>query len=277
MITARNYAAQAEHAMRQLVNTKKFEKPNAEEIRVLKNIANLIKRSVKFALPDEGELLNDGLKGLGNFVLHLPYPTITVEYYSELGKRKVVIVATEDDELDCISTYCIVNAANRSEWIPLAICNKFKRNKGVLVDGNFAVNREQSYALKFVVQNTPDLDKACESHFKMSDISVSKILELLEALSCRNVYTELLEPVSDKANKLRIKQGKLPLYKTKILVVDSKPKEIDTTYYGGSHASPRQHLRRGHIRRYDNYSIWINNCIVGKAENGVISKSYEVK
>jgi hypothetical protein len=45
---------------------------------------------------------------------------------------------------------------------------------------------------------------------------------------------------------------------------------------GGTHASPRVHLRRGHIRRLPGKNIWVNATIVGNSDLGVVIKDYSV-
>lgn len=109
-------------------------------------------------------------------------------------------------------------------------------------------------------------------------LSVYPFLELCEALSCKNVVTEPLEPVDTSKNARRIKNGKLPIYETKILTIKA-PEVVSgkTSNGGGTHASPRQHLRRGHIRRLPDCNIWVNSCVVGSVENGIIEKSYNIK
>jgi hypothetical protein len=47
---------------------------------------------------------------------------------------------------------------------------------------------------------------------------------------------------------------------------------------GGSHASPRFHVRRGHIRRLaDGRRTWVRQCSVGDASSGIIDKDYRVR
>lgn len=108
-------------------------------------------------------------------------------------------------------------------------------------------------------------------------IAALPVFELIEALSCRNVTTANHQEAY-KNNAKRIKDGKLPIYETKMLVIDTKATPAEYRGSGGSHASPRQHLRRGHIRRHPTAgNLWINSCVVGDPSKGVINKSYAVK
>jgi hypothetical protein len=45
---------------------------------------------------------------------------------------------------------------------------------------------------------------------------------------------------------------------------------------GGTHASPRTHLRRGHIRRVGPKRIWIQNTIVNPGQRDFVHPSYKV-
>ena len=107
--------------------------------------------------------------------------------------------------------------------------------------------------------------------------SVSALLEMCEALSCSNVKHEPIEHIDPAMNAKRIKDGKSPLYETRILVLDGEKKQFTSMSQQGNHKSPRQHLRRGHIRRLDTKNIWINSCVVGDSANGIIEKSYLIK
>jgi len=104
------------------------------------------------------------------------------------------------------------------------------------------------------------------------------VFELCEALTCSNIKAEVREKISPKVQRKREKKGKMPLFETKILTVDMEGKMSGKgEYQGGTHASPRQHLRRGHIRRYQSgLQIWVNSCVVGSDTNGKIDKRYKL-
>ena len=100
---------------------------------------------------------------------------------------------------------------------------------------------------------------------------------LIEALNCKNVSTVNAQNASTK-NEKRIKAGKIPFYETKMLVINAHSVLSNKTDdISGTRASPRQHLRRGHIRRLASGNIWINSFLAGDATKGTITKSYTVK
>lgn len=61
-------------------------------------------------------------------------------------------------------------------------------------------------------------------------------------------------------------------------VVKLGSKSSPVPYKGGHHASPRQHVRRGHYRTYaSGKCIFIESTIVGDLDKGMIVKDYELK
>jgi hypothetical protein len=82
-----------------------------------------------------------------------------------------------------------------------------------------------------------------------------------------------------KLNKSRTKKKRLPYFEYKVLKVNRVKKEA-CEFQGrlntSGRRSPRQHHRRGHVRKIPSKqcSIWINDTIVGRAANGIIKKEY---
>jgi hypothetical protein len=125
------------------------------------------------------------------------------------------------------------------------------------------------------------LTKGNESHY--ADLSrgaektcafVQPILDqFLCALECKNVRVEDFPP-PPKLQAKRLRSGKLPLVTYKVLTLDAEPKVVGAVGTG-TNASPRTHLRRGHIRRLPNGNIWVNATVV-KGSNGLVLKDYRV-
>ena len=108
---------------------------------------------------------------------------------------------------------------------------------------------------------------------------ITAVLEFCEALMCSNVNAETIQHENKKANKKRVKKGKLPIYDTKILSIEVPVKTSRRQGYDKieDRSSPRQHLRRGHIRRLsDGRNIWVNSCVVGSINTGRIDKDYHI-
>jgi hypothetical protein len=77
-------------------------------------------------------------------------------------------------------------------------------------------------------------------------------------------------------NKRRARKGKPPLLAHHILKPVPRKTEPAGSM-GGTHASPRLHLRRGHYRQYTNgIKRWIKPSWVGDKTRGVVTKTYNL-
>lgn len=96
----------------------------------------------------------------------------------------------------------------------------------------------------------------------------------LSYMNCKNVQRQCVDP-SPRLQKARAVRGKKPLfsYWTLHLVARSESGEPQ----GGTHASPRLHLRRGHPREYaPGQYTWVQPAVVGNKKLGMVHKDYAV-
>ena len=325
MITARNYAAQAEKGLIEYSN--RLDDEFHLDKLFIRKVSEGIGQSVHFALPDGGSIFDDDLKGISGMQARLPFPEITIEYYTKPENQKKtteyaseivtkrVIYACElscrdlkknpfskkmnleklyknDDEIlifiysafylksgwvPCLS-YWIMPASwddtSETEEFPVDLQridttdkSKFTGTLGMLCPGlcdELASQVGDDEAFKYLAY-----DIAGE---------VRAVLELIEALSCSNIKHEPIEKIDQKKNEKRIKAGKLPIYETRVLTIDPIRSASKSFHQDGNsdRNSPRQHLRRGHIRRLPDKNVWVNSCLVGSAENGRLDKSYRI-
>jgi len=77
-------------------------------------------------------------------------------------------------------------------------------------------------------------------------------------------------------NRRKIQQGKAPTYDwTTVHIEPAKPR-LDSK--GRTHASPRLHDRRGHLRRLTTgKNVWVKACKVGDASKGAIFHDYKIE
>lgn len=274
MITARNYAAQAMFELKRKHST-------ASELGRsffgVDTAISIIEKAVHFAVPDNGIILNDCLKGLVGVSLRLPYPVITVEYAEitkEEGIEKVVICAFESEIDEKIYLNFMVLLCNiHLKFTPIPVIFHLESESGLDIDEKtgFYLNYYQSFFHDFSNEEKTRYSEAVGYYS-------SALFQFLEALSCSNISHEPLEKIDHKKNERRIKAGKLPLYETRVLTLTP----LKTVQSTGSknHLTdrnpPRQHLRRGHIRRLPDKNVWVNSCLVGSSENGRIDKSYRI-
>lgn len=252
-ITARNYAAHALKAAQELLNDGLV---TGTAKKVAEDISTLIPRAQHFAIQDGGKILNDGLKGLVGLEFRLPYEGVTVECFCDSAKY-CVLAGQSKDSNDIVFFYS--GCAKGCEWKILPIVGIFKCIDALGVH------------MQLISPNEED-----EIPYYVQFLSET-VLELCEALSCKNVSHEPIERIDPAVNARRVRAGKLPLFETRQLVIDAGKPSRDSGQRGGTHASPRQHLRRGHIRRLPSGNVWVNSCVVGNRANGIIEKSYAVK
>ena len=106
--------------------------------------------------------------------------------------------------------------------------------------------------------------------------AVSIAWSVFAVMACSNVRAQEHKP-ADALNKKRLTAGKQPLVSYKTLEIVTPSERGESACSGGTHASPRVHLRRGHIRRLgDGRTVWVQACVVG-SKHGMVIKDYRVR
>ena len=106
------------------------------------------------------------------------------------------------------------------------------------------------------------------------------VISLMNALACSNVSSQAVAPSRTLRAVTASRGHKINgLDSYHVLMVDAPGKAAgsrgDAT---GSHASPREHVRRGHIRRLDSKSIWVNSTVVNAGRTaGKVDKHYQLR
>lgn len=123
------------------------------------------------------------------------------------------------------------------------------------------------------------VDEALRSLYLDTLDEIRVVFEFLAALNCTNVGSQEI-PAPGKLNAKRAKNGKTPFYAYKVLdlagIAGYQPGA------GGSGgASPRTHLRRGHLRhlgeKYGYKVLWINATTVNLAKGDQVQTVYKVR
>lgn len=98
---------------------------------------------------------------------------------------------------------------------------------------------------------------------------------VFDVMRCVNVST-VENPAPERLNAKRAMRGKVPIFSFKTLALTVPNVRRAGVELGGTHASPRVHLRRGHIRQLgDGRAVWVQSCVVG-SKHGVIHKDYRL-
>lgn len=113
---------------------------------------------------------------------------------------------------------------------------------------------------------------------EFNDAVIQWLAAFLSALNCCNINRVKTTP-DEKLQRARSKRGKKPLFEFWTLEIDLERSEKEDCDWGGTHASPRFHLRRGHARQHKKgHWCWVRACAVGnKNSGGMVHKEYAVR
>lgn len=255
--------------------TKQFlaEQPTTEQDAHFRHLALVLaKVSTKFLLPDGGRLLLDKeYKALDETQpLRLPYPVIALEYYRgakdpEAGLQKsskAIIFANEYE--DTIALTQVSWLDRKQHWWAMGT---------VQIPKTGYIDRNLKNADGWVgIASSHPLPPA--THADFGD-EVGAFISFMNIMQCSNVHVE--KSAAKHENKKTKSALKFDSYH--ILTIDVPQSPGGSGMPSGPHRSPREHLRRGHIRRLaDGRRIWVNAAIVGAGKGaGVVSKDYTLR
>lgn len=245
---------------------------------ILSHALDLAAASQKFLLPDGGRVFDDReFRALDDAKpLRLPFPIVALEYRStdkatirpgDYATSKRIVFARERD--DCIAVMAVCFWDSMGVWAPLPevwLCKTgYLRRAQKDAFGNVGI------AVGFTEMYSPSGGMA-----KPQDVmdEVGALVCFLNALQCRNVSAARL----DARKPARRAKDALPFDSYHVLMVDSGRVDAATGEPVGERRSPREHLRRGHIRVYaSGLKLWINATVVNAACGGKVSKDYAMR
>lgn len=287
-----NYAAQAyKYLIDSLPTLEKHSFPK-DEIAWVRQTADLVQQAVHFTLPEGGIFDKHTVNSFLGCQLRLPYEIITMEYnaapYPDGKSKKMVIVAIQDlvkgsDRVYIVGMYKHPDAPSWS--LPLTGVSMpqdwYDPEYETLTDVVYksSVTKMMPNTIDILLK-TPDasIEKYQQALDRLHNDIAYATLSLCAVLACSNTSTEVVQKAAPPLIAARrAKQGKVPIWETRVLTVDTKKPKSKSNSNGGTHASPRTHLRRGHIRRVGDKRVWVSACVVGKSGRGIIDKSYEVR
>lgn len=150
-------------------------------------------------------------------------------------------------------------------------------------EGSIVVTATGTIAGESVIRISPRYLKAIN---KTKEEATKQGAEIFFILLRRTLSMVLLNEKAPMArcggnaavNARRIRRGKRPFFEwTTVTIAPRVPSED----LGGTHASPKPHMRRGHVRRLkDGRVITIKHCIINKhkiPEDGFVFHDYVVK
>lgn len=108
-----------------------------------------------------------------------------------------------------------------------------------------------------------------------ADLMLSMVAFWYESIS-RKAEAYVPSIAQTFTNRRKIASGKKPTYEWRTVLIE--PTATRRESLGGTHASPRLHDRRGHLRRLrSGKNVWVRPCKVGRADLGTVFHDYEVR
>lgn len=187
-------------------------------------------------------------------LFRLPYPVIWLEGDLHDGLLGVLAVTVETGDIQA----AVMNKRRGGGWQLVAIVEIRDVKAG-------------TYQCNPVLLPSRDSSQQ-ESLLNYAGNATGLLASTLMAMHCTNVQ-RISHPASKIRNTQRVRQGRVPLFSTWTLhlpgpVAENQPQ-------GGTHASPRVHLRRGHPRRCASGKYtWVQPHVVGNKALGMVHKDY---
>lgn len=235
---------------------------------------SLIDNSVKFSLPKNGWILKDkeykALSGLEE--VRLPYPCVALEYeFYQPEIPKVIVFAKEVlwEGSRYIAQTSAVYSASHKMWIFFP--EVYVPTMDTFGPDGFAGWR--SVAIRPSLNALEEMRRGLSKEHFAREIRV--VLDFLNALACSN--TEIENIGRRKRNK-SAKSRALPFDEYHCLVLRRESCDHSAGKSAqGDRRGPREHIRRGHVRRYKSGKCtWVNSTIVAAGCGGRVDKDYAI-
>jgi hypothetical protein len=245
---------------------------------VIAHMKRANRNGVRFALEDELPSVSPDKKKsyVAGADLRPPYPITIIEYGFEYddfyGACYYNVIIVED-----FGTYVKVRPYAFVGGTGVTI-SPFEANFGY--DEHQMPNKVECWSPTLLdrrVQRGPEtkeeLVKAAANILETANSIFARLCVLLD-----NHEVETTDvPPDAKENRVRRIKGQAPLYTYKTLVIGA-PKKRQAVRGGGTHASPRSHLRRGYYRTSRNgVRHWVQACMVMGETPGFVHKDYKVE
>ncbi len=190
-------------------------------------------------------------------IKYLPFPEVNIATKSAEGKRLIFRVKTWPNDkhpfvdIAFVCEEFLLEAEVHSYGVSTHVCGTNSDGSSIHIDNVEEIERGR-HILAYGV------------------FTVSCLIGL-----CIKSKAVAYKPVANPKNAARAAKGKKPLFDW--TTVEIKSVSYKNTPLGGTHASPRQHDRRGHFRMYKSGKrVWVAQTKVGKASNGVIFHDYKI-
>jgi hypothetical protein len=270
-------------------------------VNIYKIILSKLKHAVNFRVPKEGDIITDmiGHKDMGGAICEyltsykLPFPIITIECENDVTADKEGFIETN---VEYKGTIIIVweeeGSHELNPKLNFIVCNKARGHKNepyrwMVLPYLITLDFDKAYPKctwdELVEIGLYDPSTPVGDLYNDLNCEVSIVIQFLIALSCKNVSIKKGFPPSIVENNKRIKKGKPQLNQYYEILIQNNLGEktsLEDKYRsgnGGSNTLKTTHIRRGHIRRYENKNVWIEQTVVNAHKGKPVKKTYKIK
>lgn len=267
-----------------------------EEAVAVEKVVDIAIKAEKFILPNFGRIFADDQRTI-SYPIKLPFETVAIEYSSiDSGDspkhiEKQVIIACQGEDDIYIYTMDYVphsDGIGISAWNiepTVALMSIHKRED--IGEDQYAFSLHNLSSSSFIedLNNKEEFKgQGITVHDEFRKITNNRLLVLFEflmALSCSNVdYESKISSMGSARAAMKQKKGALPFdsYRMLTLKVSKKSSAGNSDEPQYDRHSPREHVRRGHVRHYKSgVRVWINAMIINAGIGSKMSKTYVVK
>lgn len=232
------------------------------------HLIDLAAAAQKFTLPAGGVLLEDNeLKALeGVEVMRLPHQFVALECQSLESSGKAITFAREHIDAAAIAVTPVHFAEANGCWTEYPTFF-------IPTDPTLAIAHRDGGRAHITLAYSESV--ADDGGKRLCNTHASIVLSFMNALQCSNVHVAR----SEQRQGGKKAKTAFPFDTYHVLTIDVPGRASGRSDPTGPHRAPREHLRRGHIRRLtDGRRIWVNATVVAAGRGaGIVKKDYALR
>ena len=207
--------------------------------------------------------------------IKLPFPNMIIFWGEQVGYSLGTAVTKSIENSIKVNTLAFYMLSEYQDKIriSLVMTNTHLTTKYVIHNTYIKLDVEKGISVD-IPQNQPLIEaEHVEDLIKIFIITVHRM-----TMGTNDFYISVPTQKEIKSNYKRIRKNKRPTVEFKIATITGKKTHTDPSSPHGTHASPRQHWRRGHWRTLSasGKKVWIAPMQVGDEANGKIIKTYAI-
>ncbi len=245
-------------------------KADAKRVREVLTSARM--RGIKFIVPHERRV-NRELPLLAS-ELRPPFPVTLFEF--DMNNSSGLILATDrGHRVELFMALRFDGLAVGWFFCPAVLFADYNDASAIGDDPIWHSTPFMSDRINELIKQSGSINAAAKGLLEAAQPLLIQYTALCQTFKYRHTETIDVEPDA-KENRIRRIKRQTPLFTYKTLVI-GEPKPKVKGHKGGTHASPRSHLRRGHYRTSKNgIRYWVSAAFVNGAP-GFVHKDYKLE